>query len=76
MESAGHTREDWSADAAEEAFKLLEGASQKMLIQQLRSLEAKDIVQRTTYQEIPPKVEYRLTTLGKALKPALQELVR
>ena len=102
-ESPGHTLEDWSADAAEEAFKLLEGrwkmmivfhlfdkgvmrfseleraiplASQKMLIQQLRNLEAKKVVQRTIYQEIPPKVEYRLTALGQALKPALQELVR
>ena len=51
-------------------------ASQKMLIQQLRDLEAKRIVQRTIYGEIPPKVDYRLTPLGQALKPALQELVR
>ena len=102
-ETPGHTREDWSADAAEEAFKLLEGrwkmmivfhlfdkgtmrfseleraiplASQKMLIQQLRYLEAKKVVQRTIYKEIPPRVDYRLTALGQALKPALQELVR
>ena len=47
-----------------------------MLIQQLRDLEAKRIVQRTIYGEIPPKVDYRLTPLGQALKPALQELVR
>ena len=99
----GHTLEDWSADAAEESFKLLEGrwkmmivfhlfdkevmrfseleraiplASQKMLIQQLRDLEAKGVVKRTIYQEIPPKVEYRLTSLGQALRPALLELVR
>ncbi len=51
-------------------------ASQKMLTQQLRDLEAKVIVQRTIYQEIPPKVEYKLTALGQALRPALQELVR
>lgn len=51
-------------------------ASQKMLIQQLRNLEAKRIVQRTIYQEIPPRVDYRLTALGQALKPALLELVR
>ena len=102
-ETPGHTSEDWSADAAEEAFKLLEGrwkmmivfhlfdkgtmrfseleraippASQKMLIQQLRDLEVKRIVQRTIYQEIPPRVDYRLTALGQALRPALQELVR
>ena len=47
-----------------------------MLTQQLRDLEAKVIVQRTIYQEIPPKVEYKLTPLGQALRPALQELVR
>ena len=102
-ETPGHTSEDWSADAAEEAFKLLEGrwkmmivfhlfdkgtmrfseleraippASQKMLIQQLRDLEGKRIVQRPIYQEIPPRVDYRLTALGQALRPALQELVR
>ena len=101
-ESPGHTREDWSADAAEEAFKLLEGrwkmmivfhlfdrevmrfseleraiplVSQKMLIQQLRDLESKGIVDRRIYQEIPPRVEYRLTVLGQALRPALRELV-
>ena len=51
-------------------------ASQKMLIQQLRDLEAKGVVKRTIYQEIPPKVEYRLTSLGQALRPALLELVR
>ena len=49
-------------------------ASQKMLIQQLRDLEAKGIVNRT--KEIPPKVEYRLTSLGQALRSALLELVR
>ena len=102
-QTPGHTLEDWSADRAEEAFKLLEGrwkmmivfhlfdkgvmrfseleraiplAPQKMLTQQLRDLEAKVIVQRTIYQEIPPKVEYKLTPLGQALRPALQELVR
>lgn len=98
----GHTKDDWSADAAEEAFKLLEGrwkmmivfhlfdkgtmrfseleraiplASQKMLIQQLRYLEANGILERTVYPEVPPKVEYKLTDLGGALRPALKELV-
>ena len=99
----GHTKDDWSADAAEEAFKLLEGrwkmmivfhlfakdvmrfseleraiplVSQKMLIQQLRDLETKGVVHRTIYKEIPPKVEYGLTELGLALRPALRELVQ
>src|SRR5881396_326041 len=35
--------------------------SQKMLIQQLRQMEADGVVRRTVYQQVPPKVEYRLT---------------
>ncbi len=50
--------------------------SQKMLIQQLRDLESKGIVSRRIYQEVPPRVEYSLTSLGEALRPALRELVR
>ena len=50
--------------------------SQKMLIQQLRDLETKGIVSRRIYQEVPPRVEYSLTALGEALRPALRELVR
>lgn len=51
-------------------------ATQEMLIQQLDDLEAKGVMNRTIFQEIPPKVEYRLTSLGQALRPALLELVR
>ena len=50
--------------------------SQKMLIQQLRDLESKGIATRTIYQEVPPRVEYSLTALGLALRPALRELVQ
>jgi len=49
--------------------------SQKMLGQQLRQLERDRIVIRTTYAEVPPKVEYRLTDWGKALCPALDALL-
>ena len=51
------------------------GISQKMLIQQLRQLEADGIVRRVVYQQIPPKVEYSLTEWGQALCPALDALV-
>ncbi len=49
--------------------------SQKMLIQQLRDLEAKGLVGRTVFQEVPPKVVYCLTELGLALRPAVEALV-
>jgi DNA-binding HxlR family transcriptional regulator len=49
--------------------------SQKMLIQQLRDLEQNGIVTRTVYPQVPPKVEYRLTDLGRALGPVFHALV-
>lgn len=45
--------------------------SQKMLAQQLRRLEADGLVARTAYDEVPPRVDYRLTPWGQALCPAL-----
>src|ERR1700757_2446342 len=51
------------------------GVSQKMLIQQLRELEADGIVIRTVYPQVPPKVEYSLTPWGKAMCPALDALL-
>ena len=50
--------------------------SQKMLIQQLRQMEADGIVRRIVQPQVPPKVEYGLTAWGQALCPALDELVR
>ena len=50
--------------------------SQKMLAQQLRQLEADAIVQRTVHGQVPPKVEYRLTTWGQSLCPALDALLK
>ena len=50
--------------------------TQKMLIQQLRQLEADGIVHRTQYAQVPPKVEYSLTRWGQALCPALDALLR
>jgi DNA-binding HxlR family transcriptional regulator len=50
--------------------------SQKMLIQQLRQMEADGVVRRMVYQQVPPKVEYRLTNWGQALCPALDALLK
>jgi DNA-binding HxlR family transcriptional regulator len=49
--------------------------SQKMLGQQLRALEADGLVLRTDYNEVPPRVDYRLTRWGQALCPALDALL-
>lgn len=55
--------------------RLIPGISQKMLAQQLRALEADGIVLRTVYPQVPPKVEYRLSAWGQALRPALDALL-
>ncbi len=49
--------------------------SQKMLIQQLRKLEADGIVRRIVHPQVPPKVEYGLTAWGEGLCPALDALL-
>jgi DNA-binding HxlR family transcriptional regulator len=51
------------------------GVTQKMLVQQLRDLEHDGVIIRTVYPEVPPKVEYSLTPLGKELCPVLQGLL-
>lgn len=59
-------------------FKDLNGAisdiSQKMLTVTLRTLEADGLVSRTVYPQIPPKVEYELTEVGRSLLPHIRNL--
>ena len=57
-----------------ELRRAIPGVSQKMLIQQLRDLEANGVAVRKVYPEVPPKVEYALTAEGLALRPALVAL--
>ncbi len=52
----------------------LPGITQKMLTQQLRELEAADIIVRKVYPVVPPKVEYYLTDYGQSLIPVLMKL--
>jgi DNA-binding HxlR family transcriptional regulator len=68
----------WQLDPQARRFgelrRLVPGISEKMLIQQLREMEADRIVRRKVYHEIPPKVEYSLTTFGVSLKDTLTPL--
>ena len=48
--------------------------SQKVLTAQLRAMEANELVHREVYAEVPPRVEYSLTELGKSLKPILDSM--
>ena len=58
-----------------ELKKDLEGISQKVLTDSLRSMEADGIITRTVYPEVPPRVEYALTELGKSLNPILDSML-
>jgi DNA-binding HxlR family transcriptional regulator len=57
-----------------ELRRLVKGISEKMLIQSLREMERDGIVKRTDFREIPPRVEYSMTSFGVSLKEALKPL--
>lgn len=57
-----------------ELQKSLEGISQKVLTDSLRSMEADGIITRTVYPEIPPRVEYALSELGESMRPILKSM--
>lgn len=54
--------------------RAVRGVSDKMLIQQLKELEADGVVTRRDYHEVPPRVDYTLTALGRTLAEALVPL--
>lgn len=57
-----------------EISKLIPSATPKMLTQQLRELEANNLIIRTVYPVVPPKVEYSLSDFGKSIVPVLDAM--
>lgn len=57
-----------------ELHKNLEGISQKVLTDSLRSMETDGIVIRTVYPEVPPRVEYSLSELGETMRPIIKSM--
>lgn len=54
-----------------ELRKDLDGISQKVLTDSLRSMEDDGIITRTVYPEVPPRVEYALSELGESMRPII-----
>ncbi|RIX49356.1 transcriptional regulator [Paenibacillus nanensis] len=59
-----------------ELQRLISGISRHVLTTQLRELEECNIVKRTAFLTIPPKVEYSLTDFGKSLEPILEQMIK
>lgn len=57
-----------------ELQKNLEGISQKVLTDSLRSMESDGIITRTVYPEVPPRVEYALSEIGESMRPILDAM--
>ena len=57
-----------------ELKKSLEGISQKVLTDSLRSMEEDGLITRTVYPEVPPRVEYALSDLGETMRPILDAM--
>nr|WP_308612161.1 helix-turn-helix domain-containing protein [uncultured Dialister sp.] len=57
-----------------ELQKNLEGISQKVLTDSLRSMESDGVITRTVFPEVPPHVEYALSPLGESLRPIINSM--
>ena len=57
-----------------ELRKGLDGISQKVLTDSLRSMEEDGIITRTVYPEVPPRVEYALSELGESMRPIIKSM--
>lgn len=59
-----------------ELKKSIEKVSQKVLTTQLRDMEEDGLISRKIYAEVPPRVEYSLTELGRSLQPILNAMLQ
>ncbi|KJF41728.1 winged helix-turn-helix transcriptional regulator [Draconibacterium sediminis] len=59
-----------------ELMKLLTDISERMLTKQLKELEEDGLILRTVFPEVPPRVEYSLTALGKEMHPVLKGMYK
>ena len=57
-----------------ELQRSLEGISQKVLTDSLRSMEEDGIITRTVFPEVPPRVEYALSELGESMRPIIKSM--
>jgi len=71
-----HTLYHWPGERARtgELQRSLEGISKKMLFQTLKELEQRGLITRHVYDIIPPKVDYRLTALGKTFAEPIEQM--
>ena len=63
-----------AVDSEKSSDAALEGVSQKVLTDSLRAMEDDGIITRTVYPEVPPRVEYALSPLGKSMEPILDAI--
>ncbi len=59
-----------------ELVKLLNDISERMLTKQLKELEADGLINRTVFPEVPPRVEYSLTEIGREIHPILKAMYK
>ena len=59
-----------------ELVKLIPDISERMMTKQLKELESDSLINRTVFPEVPPRVEYSLTALGKQIRPVLKDMYK
>lgn len=74
MEGVRHSAAARSAVALQRASALHSRHQQKSLTENLRQLEADEIVVRTVYPEVPPRVEYCLSEVGESMRPIIASM--